>query len=172
MFAFDANLHTLIATALQALTGTGITTVENGCPTNVVKSVGSQFFSVLGDACFQFVTNDDVPFETAQKTCRQHNGTLAMPKTKYINDFLLQEMQRRQQLKPMWIGMQDTIREGIYVWEDGSQVRHWGNMHYFNGEPFSSGEDCLALNPLDWQWHDFDCSNEKHSFICQYDVQS
>ena len=76
--------------------------------------------------------------------------------------------------------MNDKAEEGMYVWEDGREVKSWGNMNFFNGGPFGDGEDCMALNPADKQWHDYRCSvtgflskmglfkNEKLLSICQY----
>ena len=110
-------------------------------------------------------------------------GTLAMPKTKDVNDFLLQEMKRVRAKTAMWIGMNDKAEEGTYVWEDGTEVKSWGNMNFFNGGPFGDGEDCMALNPADKQWHDYKCSvtgfsatiwplkNDKLPFICQYPIE-
>ena len=100
-----------------------------------------------------------------------------MPKTKDINDFLLQEMKTFLNRKPMWIGMNDKEEEGKIVWEDGSKVDAWGNFGKGSGGLFRGDEDCFALNPNDGKWHDYGCSkkgllgfrgNSKLHFICQY----
>ena len=99
-----------------------------------------------------------------------------MPKTKDVNDFLLQEMRRLNITQPMWIGMNDKAEEGTWIWEDGSEVESWGNINYdFWPDDI---EDCMALDPNDGQWHDRPClelrflpkgfMNHKFSFICQY----
>ncbi|KAK3732698.1 hypothetical protein RRG08_006089 [Elysia crispata] len=87
-----------------------------------------------------------------------------MPKTKDINDFLLQEIKKLEKPQPMWIGMHDKDEEGVMVWEDGSKVDAWGNYDWANGKLFS-GEDCVALDPHNGKWHDYGCSNSKRGFF-------
>ena len=128
------------------------------------------------------MTYDKVLYEAAKGKCQKDGGTLAMPKTKDVNDFLLQEMKRVRAKTAMWIGMNDKAEEGKYVWEDGTEVKSWDNMNYFNGFLSFDGEDCMALNPADKQWHDYKCSvtgfsatiwplkNDKLPFICQYPI--
>ena len=122
------------------------------------------------------MTYDRVVYETANKKCQISEGTLAMPKTKDINDFLLQEMKKLNTDQPMWIGMNDKEEEGTIVWEDGSKVNSWGNVY----SSFLFSGDCYALNPTDGKWHDYGCSNtgffvftgnSKLPFICQYRIK-
>ncbi|KAK3783912.1 hypothetical protein RRG08_031775 [Elysia crispata] len=104
-----------------------------------------------------------------------------MPKTKDINDFLLQEMKNLNTDQPMWIGMNDKEKEGTIVWEDGSKVNAWGNVDSSIAlARLVFGEDCFALNPTDGKWHDYGCSNRgvfifsgnsKLPFICQYRIK-
>ena len=151
--------------------------VDKVCPPDLVRAVGNYYyFRVLNNACFLFVSYQSVPYETAQQICRNSGGSLAMPKTKFVNDFLLGEMKLITS-KPMWIGMHDKVNEGIWMWEDGSKVTSWGNTNYFNDGLFGHVEDCMALDPMDNQWHDYRCSNfgllpnARLNYICQYSKQ-
>ncbi|GFR95798.1 hypothetical protein ElyMa_000952800 [Elysia marginata] len=83
-----------------------------------------------------------------------------MPKTKPINDFLIQEMRRRDYHGPMWIGMHDSVDEGVWTWEDGSDVVSWGNM--ISDGWFRGIHDCMALNSKDGNWQEYRCT-EEHS---------
>ncbi|GFS22417.1 C-type lectin domain family 11 member A [Elysia marginata] len=104
-----------------------------------------------------------------------------MPKTKDTKDFLVAELKKLSHFEPTWIGMHDTVEEGKFVWEDGTDVDHWGNFHWANGGIFGGGEDCIALDPRDGKWYDYGCfqkqswlkvtPNHKLPFICQYPIK-
>ncbi|GFR88025.1 C-type lectin domain family 11 member A, partial [Elysia marginata] len=125
------------------------------------------------------MTYDKVVFEKARLKCKNSGGILAMPKTKDTNDFLIAEMKKLGHYKPMWIGMHDTVEEGKFVWEDGTDVDDLGNFDWKNGL-FGGGEDCIALDPRDGKWYDYVCfqkqwfkvtPNHKLPFICQYPIE-
>ncbi|RUS80935.1 hypothetical protein EGW08_011316 [Elysia chlorotica] len=156
-------------------------TVDDACPPDALTVVGSKYFRVRGDYCFLFMTYDKVVYEDARRKCMNNGGTLAMPKTKDVNDFLLEEIKSFGNPQTMWIGMHDKVDEGTMVWEDGTEVKDWGNFAWGNGGFFGGAEDCVGLNP-DGKWHDYGCSNSgilinirikgnaKLPFICQYPV--
>ncbi|KAK3775584.1 hypothetical protein RRG08_000400 [Elysia crispata] len=158
--------------------------IVKSCPSAAVKTTSSKYFRVLQDNCFLFMTYDTVAYEIAKTKCQDYGGNLAMPKTKAINDFLVQEMKSFDKPRPMWIGMHDkVIKDRAMVWEDGSHVDSWGNFDWTKDGLFGGGEDCIALDPNDGKWHDYGCSktgilsrlgvakNTKLPFICQYSVK-
>ena len=158
--------------------------IVKSCPSAAVKTTGSNYFRVLHDNCFLFMTYDTVAYEIAKTKCQDYGGNLAMPKTKAINDFLVQEMKSFDKPRPMWIGMHDkVIKDRAMIWEDGSHVDSWGNFDWTKDGLFGGGEDCIALDPNDGKWHDYGCSktgilsrlgvakNTKLPFICQYRAQ-
>ncbi|KAK3783915.1 hypothetical protein RRG08_031778 [Elysia crispata] len=168
----------LLLLALSASCADSI--VENSCRPDALNRVPNKYFRVRNGTCFLFMTYDKVVYETAGKKCQNSGGTLAMPKTKDINDFLLREMKKLNTDQPMWIGMNDKEEEGTVVWEDGSKVDAWSNFDWINGGLFGVAEDCFALNPNNGKWHDYGCSNarilmlsreSKLPFICQYRIK-
>ena len=104
-----------------------------------------------------------------------------MPKTKDLNDFLVQEMKDLDQTEDMWIGMHQRTT-GLMEWEDGTEVADWGNFRvfsqdarFFNGFiTIGNGKECVAINPKNGQWRDYRCENKFHTrdaklpYICQF----
>jgi hypothetical protein len=90
-----------------------------------------------------------------------------------------------------WLGGTDSMTEGTWLWEDGTQVpfNNSGTVWWGNGsghgpggsEPdnFGGSQHCLAIGLSDWptgspgfygtsgQWNDINCSNELR-FVIQY----
>ncbi|KAK3779299.1 hypothetical protein RRG08_042000 [Elysia crispata] len=173
MGTFSVSLIVLMAARGYFLTET--LSVSSSCPRGALQASDSDYLIFVNSTCFLFVLHSSDVFETAQKSCAFSGGTLAMPKTKDVNDFLLQEMRRLNITQPMWIGMNDKAEEGTWIWQDGSEVESWGNI---DTDIWRAGwEDCVALDPNDGRWHDFGCSvqmqgvfvrNAELSYICQY----
>ena len=121
----------------------------------------------------------------ASADCRKYGGTLALPKTQSLNDYLIvQSVKRYRMLSPIWIGLHDLRKEKEFVWEDNTAME-WNNFAKGNGPDnniFRRGlEDCVAIDPYDdGLWHDFQCntgfiasvtfSSPKKMYICQYTI--
>jgi hypothetical protein len=64
---------------------------------------------------------------------------------------------------PLWIGLSDTIEEGVWLWASGyapGSFDNWAATEPSDGP----GEDCVVL--LDGKWHDNVCSLDR-GFICE-----
>ena len=62
------------------------------------------------------------------------------------------------------IGMNDTAKEGVYVWEDGSPVTH---TRWLKDDPNGSEEEnCIGLYRDDGGFVDVKCDTESF-FICK-----
>ncbi|GFR73899.1 C-type lectin domain family 11 member A [Elysia marginata] len=180
----------LVAASLllfHSASGAQNSTVKSLCPLDVVKDVGeSKYFSVAYDTCFLFATSIKVTYDKAVANCKDLGGKIVMPKTMYVNDFLLSEIERlpsSDQGSPFWIGMTDRKNEGNMVWEDGTAVKDLSNLVTGAGGVLGSvwghGEDCVALDPRDGKWHDYRClksglvaKNSKLPYICQFPVSN
>ncbi|RUS87724.1 hypothetical protein EGW08_004470, partial [Elysia chlorotica] len=146
--------------------------VEMSCELGGLQTTNTRYFSIVNNTCFIFMVHENVSFQTAAKNCNSFGGNLAMPKTKDVNDFLLEEMGKINATESMWIGLNDKDVEGEWKWMDGTQVQFWNNMEQSN-YGLSIFEDCVALNPQDRQWHDYRCTtflSKKLPYICQYAI--
>ncbi|KAK3790285.1 hypothetical protein RRG08_034846 [Elysia crispata] len=160
-------------------------TLQNSCPSGVLKTVDPYYLQVQNGSCFQFVKNKMRTYGDASADCRKYGGTLALPKTQSLNDYLIvQSVKRYRMLSPIWIGLHDLRKEKEFVWEDNTAME-WNNFAKGNGPDnniFRRGlEDCVAIDPYDdGLWHDFQCntgfiasvtfSSPKKMYICQYTI--
>ncbi|GFR65313.1 macrophage mannose receptor 1 [Elysia marginata] len=158
-------------------------TVANTCPPALVTIANSHYLQVREESCFHFVFNKPEIYSNANKMCEKHGGTLAMPKTQALNDYLADQLYHHyHQYRKAWIGLHDLKREGTFVWEDGTEL-DWSNFAKGQGPRntwLARGfEDCIALDPNDQgRWHDFQCDHNLLSwlskpdprkiYICQY----
>ena len=71
-----------------------------------------------------------------------------------------------------WIGLSDSVEEGVWNWVDGTNST--GYTNWGNGQPNdSNGQDCAGIRMgtysntnYDAQWHDNSCLKTK-GFICR-----
>ena len=71
---------------------------------------------------------------------------------------------------PAWLGGNDIVSDGTWVWEDGVQ---WGGFTSWHlGEPNGGDhEQCLIMRyDLIGEWNDAYCSNEWH-YVCKKEGQ-
>jgi len=77
------------------------------------------------------------------------------------NDFV-----RTLILSAAWLGANDIVSDGTWVWEDGVE---WGGFISWKlGEPNGGDhEQCLVMRyDLIGEWNDSPCSNERH-YVCK-----
>ena len=157
--------------------------IDSTCPPGVLNSIGPHFLQVFNETCFHFVLYKWVSYGEASKACSKFGGTLALPKTKPLNDYLTDQLLNHYDIsEDVWIGLHDKKEDTKFVWEDNSDLE-WHNFAKRSGlnNPWliSGNEDCVALDPGDeGQWYDYQCdsdlfswatrSNPKKSYICQY----
>ena len=85
---------------------------------------------------------------------------------------------------PVWIGLNDRIREARFRWSDDSELNatkysNWA-FHEGNESPrFHHQEDCVGMDPSNnGRWHDYRCDVikvlkepwDQVSFICEYHI--
>ena len=68
-----------------------------------------------------------------------------------------------------WVGAEDRVTEGVFVWQDGSSA---SDAPWFLGEPNQRGsEDCVATAKWwsgSWELYDISCDSMLR-FVCQID---
>ncbi|RUS85260.1 hypothetical protein EGW08_006961 [Elysia chlorotica] len=159
------------------------TLIGKTCPTGVLDVLGNHFLRVWNETCFYFGVSRRKTYGEASDRCRSEGGTLALPKTKALNDFLADQLRNQYAVTEVaWIGLHGKRDESKYVWEDNTDM----DWEYFaqgngpnNGNLSAGYEDCVAMDPLDdGHWYDNRCSskllslamgsNPRFFFICQY----
>ncbi|CAH1255098.1 MRC1 [Branchiostoma lanceolatum] len=115
--------------------------------------------------------NTTATFQESLRACGADGGTLAMPRDRKTNDFLITLKNSVDRESPFRFGLHDRIKENVWRWMDGQELgdfTDWGP-----GEPndaFSGqGEDCAEYYPLKKnKWNDKACHYDR-KFICQVD---
>ncbi|XP_059189024.1 galactose-specific lectin nattectin-like [Centropristis striata] len=114
--------------------------------------------------CFLFIYEEKV-WADAEIFCVTNGGTLTSLKTAEDYGFFRQLVIRATGAnKTTWIGGYDAIKEGVWMWTDGSKFDFNG---WAKGEPNNNGdEDCMEFNYGGFDYvNDIKCDN-KRSFIC------
>ncbi|XP_078697887.1 galactose-specific lectin nattectin-like isoform X3 [Branchiostoma floridae x Branchiostoma belcheri] len=135
------------------------------------------------DMCYSF-SADTKNYADARSACHAAGGHLAMPKDQATNDFLVQHIRswyRRAQVLRygfyiyryrIWFGLTDQVKEGIWVWEDGTTLGTTGWSDWYTGRPvaYVSGRNCAAWSSLGFigsiKWQGFRCL-EIWPFVCE-----
>ncbi len=96
----------------------------------------------------------------ARDTCLAYGGDLASIPDNSTNSWICSTLGCSDS---PWMGFNDRVAEGTWVWSDGSPVTftRWGS-----GEPNNSGdEDCAQFRP-DAYWNDVQCGSSL-PFVCK-----
>jgi len=167
----------LALTTLLCLLAVGLGSRVAECPAGLNRF----YLQTKGNYCYRFVFNYKRDYDAAQADCRKNGGNLAMPKSKDINDFLIDTLLHTYEHVDMaWIGLNDRRDEDEFDWIDGTRLKSgsfapWATDNGPRGFwSMKHVEDCVTLNPFEGKWHDFHCSdyaigpNQQKSFICEY----
>ncbi|XP_035859902.1 galactose-specific lectin nattectin-like isoform X1 [Sander lucioperca] len=125
------------------------------------------YWTQFGSRCFAFYIQTKTWID-AETFCQTTGGNLASihsdTEHAFLKAFIFQVTGTQ---RTSWIGGTDAVKEGTWLWSDGSKF----NYKCWNaGEPNNlRGENCLAMN---WggalstaNWNDWACNNQA-SFVC------
>ncbi|XP_035685697.1 SCO-spondin-like [Branchiostoma floridae] len=103
-------------------------------------------------------------YEEARQTCAVDGGLLAMPRDSVTNAYI----HNLGGKEIRWIGLNDLINEGQFVYEDGQTLASSGYSNWIGSEPNDAhgGEDCTVVDGSGHGWIDISCSLRR-GFICQ-----
>ena len=98
-------------------------------------------------------------WENARAVCLGFEGDLVSIKTEKEMKFLTFKMHAA------WIGLNDRLIEGQYVWSDGTTFNSSVFNNWADGEP-SKGAHFDCVETKDGKWNDQSCSVER-VYICE-----
>ncbi|GFO28969.1 collectin-11 [Plakobranchus ocellatus] len=175
---------TVFTCADPVLTGS----VNETCPPGVLLG-DEQYLKVHGNKCYEFHLSpeSEKQYWEAQDRCEFNNGNLAMPKTKEINDFLVDALSGYNLTVEVYIGLDDMTIEGEFRWKDGSKLM---TPNFYNNFAPDTGifrtrdprnNDCVTLNFVTNTWQDIDCRRGlfrrltdyrlDKPYVCEYEVK-
>jgi len=94
-------------------------------------------------------------YADALADCESWGGTLAVVDDVDENDWLVSTAEQYGFVDP-WIGFDDRVSEGIFVWADGSDTAYL-NWHAGNPDDWGGGEDCAMILMDHGTWNDASC---------------
>ncbi|XP_028447517.1 galactose-specific lectin nattectin-like [Perca flavescens] len=117
----------------------------------------------FGSRCFSFYFHAKRWID-AEHFCKSTGGNLASVYSAEEYDFLKTYInQVTGENRRTWIGGFDSVKEGLWMWSDGSifDYKSWGR-----GQPdnIDGVEHCLEMNYQD-NWNDDSCANV-YPFVC------
>ncbi|KAI8791708.1 C-type lectin mannose-binding isoform [Biomphalaria glabrata] len=112
-----------------------------------------------------FVSNTTANYTTATSICKQKNGLLMTVKTpERIN--ILKALMKNDRF--VYIGLDDIVKEGNFVWSDGTLLSQT-EMAIFNvgsPTPTNSAEDCVVYSRI-YGANDLSCNNLQQ-YVCEF----
>ncbi|KAK7884654.1 hypothetical protein WMY93_027777 [Mugilogobius chulae] len=113
--------------------------------------------------CFMFF-HSPKSWIDAELSCIHAGGNLAsvhsLDDNQYLGDLVFRVTGEHANV---WVGAHDGVKEGVWLWSDGSEVdfEHWSH-----GEPNKRGDEhCLVMNWGEHQWTAFSCKR-RLPFVC------
>ncbi|XP_039662058.1 galactose-specific lectin nattectin-like [Perca fluviatilis] len=118
----------------------------------------------FGSRCFAFYSEPKTWID-GENFCISAGGNLASlhsdAEHKFVKDIIFKVTNTQ---KTCWIGGFDAVKEGTWMWTDGSKFDYkiWNA-----GEPnnYGGAENCLTMNWDGANWNDLACTNQ-NSFVC------
>ncbi|XP_010901909.2 ladderlectin [Esox lucius] len=97
-----------------------------------------------GKVCYQYVSIL-ASWTDAELICLQLGGNLASVHSLSEYNFLWSVLKSGGAKSPVWIGAHDAVKEGVWLWSDGSRFTY---QKWNRGEPNNSGgqENCMQMN--------------------------
>ncbi|GFO16261.1 collectin-11 [Plakobranchus ocellatus] len=155
------------------------------CPSHILQG-GAKFLKSYRGKCYKFYAHPDSKkqYWEAQKECEEIKGNLAMPKTKEVNQFLVESLLEYDMTEEVFIGLDDMDKEDNFKWKDGSELmkpKFYQNFASGTGifrKRGGQSRDCVTLDPVSNTWQDIECrrnilqrltgyKKKERSFVCE-----
>ncbi|XP_059175714.1 macrophage mannose receptor 1-like [Physella acuta] len=142
------------------------TTARNESKFNNVSSDSLECISntatMFDNNCYELFTNE-MSWNEAKRYCSNFNGTRILAKVsspsvlRYLNSL-------RPSYTRVWLGGNDQLQEGKWVWTDGTKANLTTMWGYGEPNNLDGNQDCLEI-VVDGTLNDYDCA-QTFSFIC------
>ena len=109
-----------------------------------------------GCSCYRKFKQQKKTWIDAETACESIGAHLAVITSDQENAFL--------HSRDGWIGLNDRVKEGKWVWVDGSVFNYtnWGSDQPDN----ENNEDCVFKEGAG-NWNDLDCTKYHRAYICE-----
>ncbi|XP_048578870.1 uncharacterized protein LOC5502029 [Nematostella vectensis] len=127
------------------------------CPRGYVEIRGS---------CYKFHMTKDTWINAFHECTRENSTLLSVHSEEEV--YYIDRVSISGRDGPLWTGLNDRIKKGMYSYTDGSSVEY---LDWIPGEPSQKGEQCIgmrlkdSLNPYG-SMADLNCK-QKHQFVCR-----
>ncbi|KAI8503404.1 hypothetical protein Bbelb_192250 [Branchiostoma belcheri] len=130
-----------------------------------VVNLACQTGYIMGEdhLCYRFST-DVVKYADAERACAQDGAGLAVLKDEVSHGFVYGFLQAYNPHNPHWIGLDDRMIEGQYVYADGAALGKFNHWDTAQPDDADRDQDCVQMQG--YYWDDRACCEEKH-YICQ-----
>ncbi|XP_045070718.1 CD209 antigen-like protein 2 [Coregonus clupeaformis] len=120
------------------------------------------------ESSWYFISTETKTWRESSQDCQERGADLVIINSDKEQEFLFGLNKRA------WIGLTDSVNEGIWKWVDGTPltISHWYPQQPDNGgdNPANGEEDCVELNTETWlpvkAWNDQSCLDNRH-WICE-----
>uniref|UniRef100_A0A8C7M665 C-type lectin domain containing 11A n=1 Tax=Oncorhynchus kisutch TaxID=8019 RepID=A0A8C7M665_ONCKI len=126
----------------------------------------------VGYKCYLVYRTYETYAGAAQK-CLERGGRMAMPRDRKEQEALADYVKAFFQPGnwPVWLGINDLLSEGLYLFEDNTRVTYFQwRKHFLSSQPDGGKrENCVAMASDDGDWWDNYCDRNM-SYLCEFDA--
>ncbi|TRZ00396.1 hypothetical protein DNTS_009761 [Danionella cerebrum] len=125
----------------------------------------------IGSKCvLAFRTHET--YADASDKCQERGGRMAMPRDRKEQEAMAEYVKLVFHGNwPVWLGINDQHSEGIYLFEDATQVTYFQwRKHFLSSQPDGGKrENCINMSSDDGDWWDTYCERRMY-YLCEFDV--
>ncbi|XP_076872590.1 C-type lectin domain family 11 member A [Brachyhypopomus gauderio] len=126
----------------------------------------------VGRKCFLVFRTYETYMGASQK-CQERGGRLAMPRDRREQEALADYVKTSVQPGnwPVWLGINDLRAEGLYLFEDTTDVTYFQwRKHFLSSQPDGGKrENCVAMTSDDGDWWDNYC-DRRMFYLCEFEA--
>ncbi|XP_059897052.1 C-type lectin domain family 11 member A isoform X2 [Gadus macrocephalus] len=125
----------------------------------------------VGYKCYLVYRNFE-DYAGASRKCMERGGRLAMPRDRREQEAVADYVKAFYQTGnwPVWLGVNDLLSEGMYLFDDGTRVSYFQwRKHFLSSQPDGGRrENCVAMSSDDGDWWDHYCDRNM-GYLCEFD---